>query len=109
MMIPPGDGSGHAYPVLIGGRRWNHWSPVRDYDPTRGVLLLANPADGWGGVGQTMTKAQFTALGPYSAVRVWHPDLLSPEPEPKPAVDTRLARARAKMVEAIAILDEPAP
>lgn len=108
------DGSGHAYPVLIGGRGWNHWTAVRDFDPQRGVLLLANPADGWMGVKQTMTRPTFEALGPFSAVRVWHPDLFAPAPapdppKPQPPADTRLARARDKMREALAILDEPAP
>ena len=107
------DGSGKAYPLLIGGRRWGsggHWSGVRDYDPAGARLLLANPADGWDGIGQTMTEAQFKARGPWSMVRVWHDDLLTaePDPPPAPAPDTRLARARAKLVEAIAILDETA-
>lgn len=67
----------HAYPILIGGRNWNHWSAVRDYDESRDILLLANPADGHRGVHQFMTRPQFEALGPFSMVRVIHPDLLS--------------------------------
>jgi hypothetical protein len=94
---------------LANNEKLIYWAPVRADDPVRKVLLLANPADGWGGVGQTMTEAQFRALGPFSAVRVWHPDLLAAEPEPPPATDTRLARARTKLQEAIAILDEAAP
>jgi hypothetical protein len=104
----------HAYPLLIGGRKWGsggHWSGVRGYDAGRGLLLLANPADGWGGVKQTMDAGQFRALGPFSMVRVLHNDLLEPVPEPPvpPAEDTRIPRARQKLVEAIAILDEEAP
>lgn len=99
---------GHAYPFLVGGRAWNHWSAVRD--ARDGALLLMNPADGWMGVGQIMTRDQFGALGPFSAVRVWHPDLLAPAPAPPaPPTDTRLERARAKLLEALAVLDEPAP
>jgi len=67
----------HAYPILIGGRAWNHWCAVRAYDGANGVLLLANPADGHKGVFQTMSKAQFDTLGSFSMVRVFHPDLLS--------------------------------
>jgi hypothetical protein len=105
----------HAYPLLIGGRAWNHWSGVRGYDAGRGLLLLANPSDGWMGVGQTMDAAQFRSLGPFSMVRVLHPDLLTMVPDPPveppvpPTEDTRIPRARQKLVEAIAILDEGAP
>ncbi len=66
----------HAYPILIGGRTWNHWSAVRGFDEGRGVLLLANPEDGWMGVHQIMSREQFDRLGRFSMVRVFHPDLL---------------------------------
>lgn len=81
------DGSGHGYPVLLGGRRFGaegHWIGLKDYDPARGVLLIANPANGFDGIGQTLTQAQFEARGPWSAVRIWHPDLLAAEPAPPP-------------------------
>jgi hypothetical protein len=58
------------YPLLIGGRAWNHWSGVRGYDAARNQLLLANPADGHKGIRQEMTPEQFEALGPFSMVRV---------------------------------------
>lgn len=73
---------GHAYPILLGGRRWGHWSGCYGYDAARGALLLANPAPGWMGIGQEMTREQFQNLGPFSAVRIWHPDLLEPAPAP---------------------------
>jgi hypothetical protein len=66
----------HAYPILIGGRAWNHWCAVRDYDEANGVLRLANPANGHKDVFQTMSKGQFGALGPFSMVRVFHPDIV---------------------------------
>lgn len=66
----------HAYPILIGGRAWNHWSAVRSYDAANDVLELANPGDGWMGVGQKMTRTQFANLGPFSMVRVYHPDVV---------------------------------
>lgn len=68
-----------TYPILIGGRAWNHWSAVRMYAPSTDKLLLANPADGWKGVRQEMTRQQFAALGPFSAVRIWHPDVWTPD------------------------------
>jgi hypothetical protein len=106
------------YPILIGGRTFGpggHWVGIRGYDASRGVLLLANPADGFTGIYQEMNSAQWNARGPWSMVRVLHPDLLVTAPEPPveppvpPAEDTRIPRARAKLVEAIAILDEEAP
>lgn len=57
-------------PVLIGGRAWNHWSGVRRYDAANDWLELANPADGWMGVRQTMNRQQFDALGPFSCVLI---------------------------------------
>jgi hypothetical protein len=107
----------HAYPLLIGGRAWGHWSGLAGYDPARDVLLLANPGEGWMGVGQTMSRQQFASLGPFSMVRVLHPDLLEvfTEPPPIPPVkppvppDTRIPRAREHLVAALAILDEPYP
>lgn len=104
----------HAYPLLIGGRRWGHWSALRGFDAANGLLLLANPAPNWMGVGQTMDRSTFDALGPFSAVRVLHPDLLAPAPVPPlpptpPVEDTRLARARFKLQEALTILEEAAP
>lgn len=103
------------YPMLIGGRNWGgpgkgHWSGLKGYDKARDVLLLANPG-GTGPTygGQEMTRAQFSQRGPFSMVRVLHPDLLEPTaptpapPAPKP--DDRLARVRAKLEETIAIID----
>lgn len=105
------DGSGHAYPVLIGGRTWNHWSPIRDFDPARDVLLLANPAEGWGGVGQTMTRQQFAALGPFSAVRIWHGDLLglASEPVEDPPPPLTAGQIRARLLEIVAQIPEGTP
>lgn len=69
------------YPLLIGGRNWagpglGHWTAVRGYDAGRGVLLLANPAGSSASYGgQELTGAQFAARGPFSMVRVLHPDI----------------------------------
>jgi hypothetical protein len=111
----------HAYPLLIGGRAWGHWSGVRGYDAVSELLLLANPAAGWHGIHQTMNRQQFDALGPFSMVRVLHPDLLAPAPEPPappepepvpdppPPADTRLIRALEKAREVVKILEEAIP
>lgn len=109
------DVNGKAYPLLIGGRAWGHWSGVRGYDAARDVLLLANPSDGWKGVGQTMSRAQFAQLGEFSMVRVLHPDLLrvfdTPTvPEPPivlpPPFDRAAAAARVRAI--LAYHDESA-
>ncbi len=94
----------HAYPILIGGRGWCHWVAVRGYDPERDVLLLANPAgDGPTYGGQELTRSQFEARGPFSMVRVLHPDLLTPV-EPTPPPDPKAA-LRAWKEEMRALID----
>lgn len=104
----------HQYPILIGGRQWNHWCAVRGYDATRNVLLLSNPADGWMGVGQEMTPQQFGALGAFSMVRVLHPDLpgvgpapvvVPPPPPPAPDYARLLAEVRTDLRAVLAKLD----
>lgn len=90
----------NPYPGLIGGSTWNHWSGLRSYDPQRGVLLLANPAEGWHGVGQTMSRQQFAALGPFSLVRVLHDDLMAATPVPPPADPMAAIRAQYAVVAA---------
>ncbi|HEY5420132.1 MAG TPA: hypothetical protein VIL10_05310 [Marmoricola sp.] len=72
------------HPLMIGGRAWGaggHWSGVRGFDGQR--LLLANPAPGYGGVTQHMSKEQFGWLGPFSMVRLRHPEA---EGQPRPPV-----------------------
>lgn len=96
----------HAYPILIGGRRWNHWAGVRGYDQSAGLLLLANPSDGWMGVGQAMSREQFDALGPFSMVRVLHPDLLRETPAPAEPPTPEPSRAAVLLSEIRARLEE---
>ena len=78
------------YPLMIGGRNWGgpgagHWAGLRAYDAVRDVLLLANPASGATYGGQEMTRAQMAERGPFSMVRLTHPDLLLVQPSPPPA------------------------
>lgn len=63
----------HKHPLAIGGRGWYHWSGVRGYDELLDCLQLANPANGYRGVYQTLSRAQWDQLGPFSLVRVTHP------------------------------------
>ena len=64
--------AGHQ-PMIMGGRAWYHWTGVR----ISGVLVhpdlydmvsLANPAPGWMGVDQVLSRTRFAELGPFSAV-----------------------------------------
>jgi len=56
-------------PMALGGRGWYHWTAVRGLNPD-GSLKLANPAPGWKGVQQTLTRADWDRLGPWSGVLV---------------------------------------
>lgn len=56
-------------PMALGGRGWNHWTAVRGLNPD-GSLNLANPAPGWRGVDQRLTRADWDRLGPWSGVLV---------------------------------------
>jgi len=116
-------GAQHSYPVLIGGESWYHWAVCRDYDPNTGLLLIANSANGWGGISQTMTEEEWGAKGPFNAVRVFHPDLFATAPEPPvviepptppvvitpPPVDDRMERIAAHAEEILNITEEKAP
>lgn len=83
------------WPVMIGGHGWGtagHWSGVRRYDDTHDWLELANPANGYGGIAQTMTRQQFGQVAPCSMVVVqWGSGQPVPAPEPPPAPDPDLA------------------
>jgi hypothetical protein len=105
-------------PTMIGGRRYGpsgHWVGVRRADEN-GWLELANPAPNFTNTGTHLDPQEWAARGPWSAVYIDRLAMLGseqppppPPPPPPPAQDTRLVRARAKMMEAVAILDEPAP
>lgn len=92
----------NPYPGMIGGRAWNHWAGLRSYDRARDVLLLANPDENWKGVGPEMNRQEFDALGPFSMVRIVHPDLIGspqqPPPPPPPPAPKPLARAEIDAV-----------
>jgi hypothetical protein len=66
--------------VGIGGRAWNHWTAVRDYDAAHDVLLLANSAPGWRGVGQELGRGDFARLGTFSIAWL---DYGQPAPRPR--------------------------
>ena len=89
-------------PVLIGGRNWGaagHWTGVRSYDPSKGVLVLANP----GGSGpiygqQSLDRQQFVERGSWSLVVITHASQGTPVPTPPPTDSaTELAQLRAEV------------
>jgi hypothetical protein len=108
-MLVPEIAPRSPYPILLGGRAWNHWSGLYGYDASAGTLLLANPAPGWHGVGQTMSRAQWNTQGPFSIVRLLHPDLLGADPvppePPKPTDREVLAEVRRQLVSTVAYID----
>jgi hypothetical protein len=60
-------------PMLMGGREWCHWtgvrmSPMALERPDIDAIALANPAPGYRGVYQVIDRADFDALGTFSAV-----------------------------------------
>lgn len=74
------------YPLLVGFRKWGeagHWTGVRAYNQATNMLYLANPADGYDSIYQTMTPKQFTDRGPASMVRILHPDLTAAPANPE--------------------------
>jgi hypothetical protein len=76
------------HPLMMGGRAWGaggHWTGVRGFDGER--LLLANPAPGYGGITQTMSREQFAHVGPFSMVRLVHPAAESGGAVPVPPTD----------------------
>lgn len=71
--------------VGIGGRGWNHWTAVRGYDAKRDVILLANSAPGWKGVGQELDRGEHARLGGFAMV--WMDYGQSPPPPPPPSFE----------------------
>ncbi len=73
-------------PVAMGGANFYHWVGVRGRDGD--TLLLANPGPGWRGIHQTLSRAEFGALGPFAAV--WVEDdarRLAYDPAPRAIAD----------------------
>lgn len=63
--------AGHM-PIMLGARHWGrygHWVAVRGVDED-GTLELANPAEGYTDIYETLDQAQFNRVGPCSAVWV---------------------------------------
>lgn len=66
-------------PVMVGGRAWNHWSGVRRAEGD--VLVLANPAESWMGVGDRLDRGEWDSLGAWSLVTI---PLTAAPPAPEP-------------------------
>jgi hypothetical protein len=64
----------HRYPAISGGRSWYHWTGNPDFDSGGDMLLLCNPAPGWQGIYQSLSRSQFQQLGPFSFVRIRNPE-----------------------------------
>jgi hypothetical protein len=62
-----------AHPLMIGGRAFYHWVGCSGWSSSGDVLLLANSALGYKGVWDTLSRAQWAQLGPWSLVRLQHP------------------------------------
>lgn len=71
-------------PVLIGGRDWAHWTGVRRFNQSTGLLELANPADHYMNIGQTLDRQQFADLGAFSMVVIAWGTAPVPVPVPSP-------------------------
>lgn len=71
-------------PTIMGGGNYYHWVGVRRLN-TDGTLALANPAPGYKGVGDSMSRAQFDALGPFHAVFIDRGAVAPGQPSPPPA------------------------
>lgn len=82
------------HPICLGGRGWYHWSGVRGFDGAK--ILLANPAPGWKGVSQTLSREQWEYLGPWSMMRLVHAsESASPAPIPPTRPDDPFAPYRS--------------
>jgi hypothetical protein len=68
-------------PLLLGGRRWYHWTFVRGVD-ANGNLLLGNPAPRWKLVGQSMDREEFDRWGAWTMVWLDASDALLEEEDP---------------------------
>jgi hypothetical protein len=89
-------------PTMIGGRAWNHWAGVRKMTNLSGGLSIANPSDGWKGVGQTMSRAQWDSLGPFTAIWVDRMSTLDVIPvPPEPTIDRAAVAAQAQKIAAM--------
>jgi hypothetical protein len=78
----------YKHPIMLGGRGWYHWTGVRGYRAGTDTILLANPADGWMGVYQELSRGDWDRLGPWSMVRLTHPAAEGQVPtEPDPPAE----------------------
>lgn len=69
-------------PTMVGGHRWGaggHWAGVRRADGPD-ALLLANPADGYTGIQQRITRAEWNNRAPWDCI--WIDRMSAPAPEP---------------------------
>jgi hypothetical protein len=95
-------------PTIVGGGNWNHWAGIRKRNDD-GTLAVANPAPGWMGVGDRISRAQWDALGTFHAIWIDRASTL-PVVEPPVIVPPNpdallLAEVRADLRAILAKLD----
>ena len=91
------------HPLMIGGRNWGaggHWTGVRGF--ADGKLALANPASGYGGITQVMSREQFSYAGPFSLVRLVHPAAEATVIPPTPPTDPLEGKVGSGILEMMA-------
>lgn len=91
------------HPLMIGGRNWGaggHWTGVRGF--ADGKLALANPASGYGGITQVMSREQFSYAGPFSLVRLIHPAAEATVTPPTPPADPLEGKVGSGILEMMA-------
>lgn len=59
--------------ICIGGRAFCHWIGIRGYEPASDLLLVANSAPGYMGVGNVLDRSQWASLGAWSMVTLRWP------------------------------------
>lgn len=70
-------------PMICGGIAYNHWVGIRKRN-TDGTLAIANPAIGYKGIGENISRAQWDQLGPWNCIWIDRLSTLEPTPPPTP-------------------------
>lgn len=80
-------------PMIVGGHRWGaggHWAGVRRQDGPD-ALLLANPANGFTGIQQRITRAEWNNRAPWDCIWI---DRMSAAPAPEPPAPPAITKAQ---------------
>ena len=80
-------------PMIVGGHKWGaggHWAGVRRADGPD-ALLLANPANGYTGIQQRITRTEWNNRGPWDCIWI---DRMSAIPAPEPPAPPAVTKAQ---------------